>query len=301
MNSLADADESTLKSTNGRSYAKLPRPITLGFRVLAAVWPGQAERLAAWLFCHPHRAPLHPRDATILDTGERGRLRVGEFEVVTWSWGRGPTVLLHHGWGGRAAQLAGFVDPLVRAGYRVVAYDAPAHGASPGQTTGLPVLAKVLKGVAEQLGGVHAVVAHSLGCAATMLAIRQGLSVNRAVLLSPPSDMRLFLSVFAEHFSMNERTSSGMACRLASWFDFDWAEMHVGHWAQSERPPLLVVHDRNDETVPWSHGHAVQEAWPSANLITTEGLGHQKIRRDPEVIHRASKFLDEIVPVTNPC
>jgi len=271
---------------------KIPRPVTIGFRGLAALLPGQAERLASWLFCHPHRAPLQPRDNAVLETGERVKLRIGKRAIVTWTWGDGPTVLLHHGWGGRASQMAGFVDPLLRAGYRVVAYDAPAHGASSGRTTGVPVFAQVLRDLADRLGGIHAIVAHSAGCAATMLAIRQGLSVDRAVLLAPPADMRVFLSVFADHFGMDQRLRNAMTRRIAGWFDMDWAEMHAASWAERERPPLLVLHDRDDVTVPWSHGHAVVQAWQSAELATTEGLGHQKIRRDPEVIDRAVAFLE---------
>jgi len=300
MSSIASAAASSLKSTNGRSYMKVPRPVTLGFRGLAALLPGPAERLASWMFCHPHRAPLHARDKAVLETGERARLRIGNHDVVTWTWGDGPTVLLHHGWGGRASQMAAFVDPLLRAGYRVVAYDAPAHGGSPGQTTGVPVFAQVLRGLADRLGGVHAIVAHSAGCAATMLAIRQGLSVDRAVLLAPPADMRVFLAVFADHFAMNRRLRNAMTRRIAAWFDIDWAEMHAGHWAQREQPPLLVLHDRDDSTVPWSHGHAVRQAWKGAELVTTDGLGHQRIRRDPEVIERAVAFLERTAPETRP-
>jgi pimeloyl-ACP methyl ester carboxylesterase len=272
---------------------KVPTIVKFGFQGLATVWPGQAERVAAWMFCHPHRAALRPREAAILESGTRIRFRAGDNDLTSWSWGEGPTVLLHHGWSGRAGQMSAFVDPLLRKGYRVVAYDAPAHGASPGRSTGLPVLAEALKEFGDLNGGIHAVIAHSIGCAATMLAIKNGLSVDRAVLLAPPSDMRVFLSVFAEHFAMNDRLKEGMARRIASWFGIDWAEMDAIHWARRARPPLLIFHDRDDETVPWAHGRTVREAWQNADLVTTERLGHRRIRLDPEVIERAVAFVGQ--------
>jgi pimeloyl-ACP methyl ester carboxylesterase len=272
---------------------KVPTVVTRGFQGLAALWPGQAERMAAWLFCHPHRAPLRPREAVTLATGTRIPFRAEGRDLAAWSWGEGPTVLLHHGWSGRAGQMSAFVEPLVERGYRVVAYDAPAHGASPGRTTGLPVLAAVLKQFGERNGGLHAVIAHSIGCAATMLAIEKGLCVDRAVLLAPPADMRVFIAVFAEHFAMDKRVREGMMRRIASWFGIDWAEMDVMHWARRMRPSLLIFHDRNDEAVPWTHGRAVSQAWENARLVTTAGLGHRRIRLDHEVIVRAVGFIDQ--------
>jgi pimeloyl-ACP methyl ester carboxylesterase len=281
-----------MNSTNGRTYLKVPAAVLHGFQGLAALWPGQAERVAAWIFCHPHRAALRPREKETLESGTQINFRFGDNDLAAWSWGEGPTVLLHHGWSGRAGQMSAFVDPLVSRGYRVVAYDAPAHGASPGRTTGLPVLAAVLKQFGERNGGIHAVIAHSIGCAATMLAIEKGLCVDRAVLLAPPAEMRVFLSVFAEHLAMSDRLKQGMANRIASWFGIDWAEMDVMHWARRVRPPLLIFHDSNDEAVPWVHGRAVREAWEYAALVTTEGLGHRRIRLDAEVVDRAVAFVE---------
>jgi pimeloyl-ACP methyl ester carboxylesterase len=282
-----------MNSTNGRTYLKVPAALLHGFQGLAALWPGQAERVAAWIFCHPHRAALRPREKETLESGTQINFGFGDNDLAAWSWGEGPTVLLHHGWSGRAGHMSAFVDPLVSRGYRVVAYDAPAHGASPGRTTGLPVLASALKEFGDTNGGLHAVIAHSIGCAATMMAVEKGLSVDRAVLLAPPSDMRVFLTVFAEHFAMSDQIKAGMMRRIASWFGIDWAEMDAIHWARRVRPPLLIFHDSNDEAVPWVHGRAVREAWESAALVTTEGLGHRRIRLDSDVIDRAVAFVGQ--------
>jgi len=41
------------------------------------------------------------------------------------SWGEGPVVLLVHGGSGWGQQMSVDVEPLVAAGFRVVAWDAP--------------------------------------------------------------------------------------------------------------------------------------------------------------------------------
>jgi pimeloyl-ACP methyl ester carboxylesterase len=58
--------------------------------------------------------------------------------------------------------------------------------------------------------------------------------------------------------------------------------------------PLLVMHDRDDPTVPWAEGAAIASAWRGAELVTTSGLGHRDIVRDPDVVARAVAFLRRV-------
>jgi len=280
-----------IKSTNGRSDPACPAPIRWGFGALERGCPPVAERFAAWMFCHPVRARLRDEEAAVLDAGHRFRLSALGHDLAAWSWGDGPTVLLHHGWNGRAGHMTRFVQPLLDAGFSVVAYDAPAHGDSPGSITSAPEMARILREVAWRLVGLHGVVAHSIGCAATLLAVRGGLKLDRAVLLAPPSDLREFIDIFGDHLDLSRRTREGMARRTAAWFDIDWDQMHVEYWAQGARPPVLVVHDRNDDVIPWAHGERVRATWGEAQLLTTTGLGHRAVRLDETVIHNAVSHL----------
>jgi pimeloyl-ACP methyl ester carboxylesterase len=280
-----------VKSTNGRSLQKPPLALRAGIGLLERLQPSLTERLAAYLFCHPTRAAQSADEVRVFDDAHPFRLQACGHDLAAWSWGDGPTVLLHHGWSGRATHMAAFVRPLLDAGFSVVAYDAPAHGETAGRVTSAPEWARVLREVAGTLGGLYGVVAHSIGAAATLLAVRNGLKLQRAVLLAAPSDLRELIDLFADHLALSERTRAGMARRTAEWFRMEWSEMEVGHWAERELPPLLVVHDRNDAVVPWIHGERIRESWGNAELLTTQGLGHRRVRRDAEVIRRTSDFL----------
>lgn len=293
METVEIRDLSYSKSTNGRSLKQCEPVLRRGFGCLARAWPSGAERLAAWLFCHPMRARVAADEAAVLEQGHAFRLDACGYDLPAWSWGDGPTVLLHHGWSGRAAHMAGLVRPLLDAGFSVVAYDAPAHGAAPGRITAAPEMARVLREVAFRLNGLHGVVAHSVGGAATLLAVRNGLKLQGAVLLAPPSEMRGFVELFGDHLGLDDEARRGMARRAASWFGIEWKEMDVEHWAGSARPPLLVVHDRNDRVVPWAHGARVAQVWGNAELHSTTGLGHSGVRSDPDVMERVVGFLSE--------
>jgi pimeloyl-ACP methyl ester carboxylesterase len=55
--------------------------------------------------------------------------------------------------------------------------------------------------------------------------------------------------------------------------------------------PGLIIHDRDDRDIPATHAQRLQDAWQNAQLIYTEGLGHNRILRDPAVIAAAVDFL----------
>jgi pimeloyl-ACP methyl ester carboxylesterase len=212
--------------------------------------------------------------------------------MKAWSWGQGPTVLLVHGWNGRATQLGAFVSPLMASGFRVVAFDAFGHGESPGNYLSLPELATCIRRVADELGGVHGVIAHSLGGAATTLALSRGLEIDRAVFVSPPADPREFLAIFSEALGISDEVRALTKRRLEERLGSAMEDMRATVLAPSMKTPLLVVHDRDDKEVPARVGRSIAEAWPNAALVLTEGLGHQRILRDETVNHFAVRFID---------
>src|SRR5882724_9402402 len=147
------------KSTTGRLLSR-------GMRVLDAVAPAVAQRFAFDLFGMPRRR----RDQPVVP-GHRFSIAGDGPELAVWDWGDGRTVLLVHGWNGNGAQLSGFVAPLLRAGYYVAAPDLPAHGDSAGTRTNVRAMADALLRLGRRVGPVHAVIAHSLGAAASVIAL----------------------------------------------------------------------------------------------------------------------------------
>ena len=71
-------------------------------------------------------------------------------------------------------------------------------------------------------------------------------------------------------------------------------EMQAFGIAPSMRIPLLVIHDRDDKEVPFRIGREIAATWPGAELILTEGLGHQRILRDAGVTDAAVRFVDAL-------
>ncbi|KPK14750.1 MAG: hypothetical protein AMJ62_11930 [Myxococcales bacterium SG8_38] len=263
--------------------------ITKGFSLGGRLAPGLTAAVAERLFFTTRRTPPRPGERDILQSATAMRIA----GMQAWSWGEGPAVLLAHGWNGRGTQLGGFVTPLVSRGYRVVAFDAFGHGRSPGKRLSLPELADCIRQIADELGEVYGIVAHSLGGAATTFALSKGLQVQRAVFISPPADPRLFLQTFGAVLGIPDDVQALVKQRVERRLAIPMESMLATEIARSMRTPVLIIHDRNDKEVPVEVGQSIADAWPGAELRLTEGLGHQRILRAEAVIDAAVRFLNE--------
>ena len=266
------------------------------FRTVGAVAPGVAARWAETIFCRPPRPDPRPGEEAFIATGTRLTVPSEGQDLAVWVWGEGPAVILLHGWGARAGRFSVMAGALLSHGFRVVLFDAPAHGASQGQQASLPQFARALHDVAGRVTSVYALVGHSLGGAAVSLAMHQGLRPERSVLLAPPADVYLFSHAFADQLHIPIRARDLMRRNLEHRLQISWDELHIPTLAQRITVPALIIHDESDPDVPYQHGAAIAEAWPGAELHTTKGLGHRAILRDPEVVRRTVEFLKAGAP-----
>jgi pimeloyl-ACP methyl ester carboxylesterase len=266
-------------------------PIRAAFSLLARLAPGLAARAALVLFFTPRGRRRSRRAKTFLAEGRRFDVSVDGRRVAGWSWGHGPNVYLVHVWGGLGGQMAAFGPPLVANGFRVVAFDAPGHGASQGRRSSIVHFARALRAIASREGPAHAVIAHSLGAAATVHALTQGFQFARGVFVGPTQGPRDWANRFREQLGIPSHVMDSMRERSERWLGTSWDEFDVPRIAQTQAARLLVFHDRHDVEVPWEEGATIAAAWPGAQLVTTTGLGHRRILRDREVVGEAVAFV----------
>ena len=270
------------------------RALRAAFGTLDAVAPSLGARWALRLWCTMPSNGGRQRDERP-SPGERSTLTLpGGRDVVVETWGSGDPVYLVHGWGGWRGQLGAFVAPLVEAGMRVVGFDTPGHGESspgklgPGRSSAVE-MTEALVAVAGRHGTPGAVVAHSLGCTTAALAMADGLPTARLALVAPSADVLAMTDNLARTLGYGDRTKRLFDARLEALAGRPLTDFDLTRKAGTA--PTLVVHDRLDKEVPYAEGVRVAQAWPAATLETTEGLGHQRILRDPGVIARVTKFV----------
>ena len=248
-------------------------------------------------FFSPARYEEKSSDREVIEWGNNYRLPLdgGELAVTTWG-SMGPAILLMHGWGGARAQMTGFVDPLLFAGYRVVAYDQPAHGESDGKMTNLLEIAPSLDLIAKREGPFHAIIAHSFGTLITSYAL-----VERKL---PPPARLVYLGAFNQLLESLPRfqTLAGLSNELMDGFralmyeNFDREILEsITNEALTPRIhiPTLMFHDVADNVTPVEDSRAIARLWKSARYVETEGLGHRGALQSAQIHEQVVKFLKE--------
>jgi pimeloyl-ACP methyl ester carboxylesterase len=279
-----------MTSTRGLVFAS---PVRRAFGAVQAVSATAAARLAERWFFTPPRSAMTIEAQQLLRSARRFALPLDGRPLVGWTWGAGPVVYLVHGWGSRGARLGAFVIPLIESGFQVVTFDAPGHGASGRGLSSMPEFARALRAVAEAHGPARAVIAHSLGAAATALAAGWGLAAQRFALLAPASDPAAFATAFAAALGARPDVMARMRANSERRLRFRWAELDVCAVAARMTAPLLVVHDHGDDLVPFAEGAAIAASWPRARLHPTTGLGHRGVVRDPGVVAEVLRFVTD--------
>jgi len=213
-----------------------------------------------------------------------------EGKVAARRAGAGPTVVLVHGWEGRASDLAAFAPPLLDAGYRVVAIDLPAHGLSEAKRTSIPQSADALFWVQQFLGPLHAAIAHSVGTAVVVEAMAAGMQIGRVALISAPARYVDYVFAFAAQAGLDHAQTEQMIVALKD-MRVDVRAVATPLHARQMRQPALFVHSADDRVVAVKDGRENASAWPGALFMQVENLGHRRILQSPEVVIAVTAFV----------
>lgn len=208
-------------------------------------------------------------------TYERVNFKDGTLAV--YRLGKGPKILLSHGWSGAASQLFTLMQRIAATGYQAVAYDQIGHGQSSGQQGHLFLFIRAKQAMIEKLeteGEIKAVISHSMGGVAALTALKK------------PYPLLLIAPVFKLQQSMFKKVAeSGVKTRLLENILFD-LEQQYGMEFFNNNPEknaadylgkIHIVHDQNDPFTPLSDSQTVSQQNQHVTLKATSNLGHGRI------------------------
>lgn len=208
-----------------------------------------------------------------------------------------PTVLLLHGWTGEAAFMTAFVPPLLQAGFRVVAYDLPAHGTSSGAELNLPLGVASLAAVARAFGPLHAIVTHSFGGAIAMAALagsvpgQPEVTARRLAMIAAPSSMTEITRQFGATLGLGRRGQAALERRIHVVAGNPVQAFEGRDQLAAIGLPTLLVHCRDDRELGFHHARALAEAGPFVTLEPMKGLGHRRILQARPVVESVTRFV----------
>jgi pimeloyl-ACP methyl ester carboxylesterase len=250
--------------------------------------------LAASIFLRPMRSGRRvPREAAYLETARRLTIPTHAGELVAWEWGDGaaPLVGFVHGWEGHGAQLGAFAAPLVQAGFRVLTFDAPGHGESPGEEAHVPLLARLLPEIEAQRGKFHALIGHSMGAAGAAMSTAHGVAPRGLVLLAPPMSMRERVERVANRLQLDDALRAAFFDAVARRTRATFEDVDMRRVAERAPCTLLVFHDPEDADTSFAEAEKIVAAWRGARLVPCPGRGHYRILATPEIVRQTVEFI----------
>jgi esterase/lipase len=265
------------------------------FKLLSAFSKKKAADEAFKLFCTPQS---HDKNdlSEIFRQAEKLYLKFDQYDIVGYRWNKEGQrkALILHGFESSAINFESYIKPLIKKGYEVLAFDAPAHGYSSGKQVTAIVYSNFIKYIHENYGPVQSFVAHSFGGLVLSLILAEipHDESYRVALIAPATETSTAIDQFFQFLQLNagvkrefENIIVNLSGHPVSWFSINRAMKNI-------RAKILWVHDEDDKTTPLSDALKVKvENYPNVRFVITRGLGHSRIYRDDEVCRNVVNFL----------
>jgi pimeloyl-ACP methyl ester carboxylesterase len=232
-----------------------------------------------------------PRVADRLRSVPRTLVASPHGALAAWRLGTGPAVLLVHGWEDDNSLWSPLIDALVERDRALVAFDLPGHGSSEGEWGLGWQAADGIVAVAEALGPIDTLVAHSFGAVAAIGALWEGLAVRRAVFVGPPLHSVDRWKRYQQRFGVSDAVVEAARAIYIDAIGPDRAGLDVRSVLPTLATDLLVVHSSDDERNPCRDSEEVIPRCPRAELVVVDGLAHRRTARDPDVVARIADHV----------
>ena len=272
---------------------KLPFAVRIFFKILSYITPSLAARVAEPLFFRPVKFPIPEREREFRSTSESGKGELPSGRIHWFKKGSsGPKILFMHGWSGRGSQFTKMMDAFVEAGFEVYTFDAPGHGDEWLPRIDMLSFIGGIHWMENKFGPFDGAIGHSIGGMALWNAIREGAAIKRLVEIGSPSSLSGVLMDFAAVLNARPAVAEILMGKLSA--DYQVAEDFFDPVRIAGLHPDvdgLLIHDAQDDEVPLAHALEMERAWKNGRLVTTEGLGHRKLLRDPGVIQLCLDFF----------
>ncbi len=273
-------------------------PRMIGAQInITNLFSGQAAGEKAFqTFCTPRRGRIRPKDQDFLKSCQsEAMLATGQNGVKAYSWNDAgkDTVLLLHGWESNAARWSRLITLLVKEGYRVVAIDAPGHGASEGDLFNIPYYAEGINS-AVQTYQPSFIAGHSVGGASLLYFMSHYArpSVRGTVIMGAPSELSPVIDGFKSILGLSDGSIQSLERVFQTKFNHTSEYFSSQRFARAIEIPSLVIHDEEDKVCPLPDGQAIYNHLPEAELFVTKGLGHGL--QDKRVYDRIIEFCGQV-------
>jgi len=273
--------------------AKLLMVVVAVTNIIAKFSPRISASIAKFYWMRTKRYSVPQREIECLDKAKKDFVYINESRIAIYRWGNGPVVLLVHGWNGRVSQFAAFVQPLLDQGYCVLAFDAPGHGKSRGNSSSLIEVARIILYLHEREKGYLAIIGHSFGAVAATYAFQLGVKTKCFISIGAPASFPALLSAFFRQYRFNDEVKLALEMDLCKKYEIsDLEYLSMKTIVKQFTFPALVVHGKSDVQVPLKSSEIIAESWQNSKKLFIDG-GHSSILRKVFLVNNCIEFIND--------
>lgn len=235
-----------------------------------------ASKLAIKLFSTPQKGKINDAENTYFKASIQEKLFYKNLPIATYYWsGAKETILLVHGWESNSFRWKDLIEILKSEKYNIVSLDAPAHGNSGGKTFNALLYSECIHAVAKKFNA-QIIIGHSVGGMATIFAQNkyQLTSVKKLILLGAPANFSGVFNRYSKMMGYNDKVINAMNQYVLKHYNHLPDYFSAANFSKTIDVKGLIVHDKNDNIIPYKDALNYKAHYRNSVLITTTNLGH---------------------------
>ena len=251
--------------------------------------------MAFELFCTPVRRS-RKKTPRIFESAEKLSFILDGNVVRGYRWNhpQEKKFLIVHGFESSSRNFDRYIAPMVKKGYEVMAFDAPAHGASAGKTVNLPLYKRMLQEINSRFGPLTAFLAHSFGglALAHLLETISHDEHTKVVLIAPATETTSAIDSFFGFLKLDPALREPFEALILEKGGVPSSHYSIRRAMHHIRANILWIHDEEDDVTLLEDAlHVRHDNHPNVEFMITKGFGHRRIYRENKVVKRVLEFF----------
>lgn len=283
------------KNKTKKQSIEIPKFIIYTGKFLELISTNLAVKYASKLFTTPIKYKVPKREFDMDNNSKQVLLFISKIDksINIYNFGKGnKKVLLVHGWSGRGTQMFKIADKLIEKGYKVISFDAPAHGKSNTKSSMMPEFIESILEIDKKYGPFDYAIGHSLGGMAIMNALQKGFKTEKIITIGSGDKISDIVKDFVNQLQLKPSLAPKLTNHFEKVLNEKMADYDSNLVIRNCEIPHLIIHDKDDTEVGVYCADNIHKYSKNSTLFLTEGFGHRKILGSDEVIEQISLFID---------
>lgn len=261
---------------------------------LTKLLPSVSEKLALKILANPFSRRKYDLRTKVKPSSVKLKTLIGEVVLYKFSGENSDSnknILLCHGWADSTTRFTQLIDHLINEGVTVWSLDHIGHGKSFGSTAHLFGVVDGTKAALRHLtdnnASPQALLGHSLGALAVLNLPHEVLKNKKIILVSAPTKFFENMYKSITRAGVSALMLTNLLEKTSAKYGVDWESLSPANNKDKINENFLFIHDDKDLISSYTN---IKELIKDHKheFLTTTGLGHVRLLKDPGVLKRIS-------------